>query len=497
MDHTTTQDAVTDLLSRVPTGIFLNGEFTESSSGERFDVLNPATGEVLTTVASATPQDAATAMDQAVAAQRTWQFTSPRERADILRRAFELATTTYRKDLALLMTLEMGKPLAQADGEVTYGAEFLRWFAEEAVRVRGDYFRLPEGHLQAVVVRRPVGPCLLITPWNFPLAMATRKAGPALAAGNVAILKPSKDTPLTSLLFARIMSEAGLPAGVLSVLPSERNREITGPLIQDPRLRKVSFTGSTPVGRALLKEAADNVLRTSMELGGNAPFIVFEDADLDAAVEAALVTKMRNMGQACNASDHFLVHESVSEDFGRRLAEALAAQRVGDGTEEGVDIGPLVSARQRDAIAAMVDGALASGARALTGGRVPEGPGFFYPPTILVDVDPRTDIIREEIFGPIAPIVPFSTEEEVIALANDDSVGLSAYVHTTDMARVMRLAERLEFGMIGVNSATISNAAAPFGGVKQSGMGREGGKEGIEDYLETVYVGVPAPDFLP
>ena len=497
MDHTSTQDAITGLLRRVPTGIFLNGEFTESSCGERFEVLNPATGQVLTTVASATPADAATAMDQAASAQRTWQFTSPRQRADILHRAYELATTTYREDLALLMTLEMGKPLAQAHAEVTYGAEFLRWFAQEAVRVRGDYFRLPEGHLQALVVRRPVGPCLLITPWNFPLAMATRKAGPAFAAGNVAILKPSKDTPLTALLFARIMAEAGLPAGVLSVLPTAHSRELTAPVIQDPRLRKLSFTGSTPVGRALLKEAAGTVLRTSMELGGNAPFIVFEDADLDAAVEAAVTTKMRNMGQACNAADHFLVHHSVCEDFADRLARALGAQRVGDGTQEGVEVGPLVSARQREAVASMVDGALATGARALTGGSIPEGPGFFYPPTVLVDVDARADIIREEIFGPVAPVIAFSTEEEAIALANDDAVGLTAYVHTRDMGRVMRLAERLEFGMVGVNSATISNVAAPFGGVKQSGLGREGGKEGIEDYLETVYVGVPTPDFLP
>lgn len=491
-----TDPRIRDLLSRIPTDLFINGQFRPASSGERFDVLNPATGEVLTTVASATPQDAADALNAAVAAQDAWQFTPPRQRSEILRRAFELMTTTYREDLALVMTLEMGKPLDQADGEVTYGAEFLRWFAEEAVRIRGDYFRVPEGHLQAIVVRRPVGPCLFITPWNFPLAMATRKAGPAFAAGNVAILKPSKETPLTALFFAKIMAEAGLPAGVLSVIPSEQTRAITGPLIQDRRLRKLSFTGSTAVGRALLKEAADQVLRTSMELGGNAPFIVFEDADVDHAVECALMTKLRNMGEACNAADHFFVHDSIYDTFTQRFAQRLSEQRVGDGIEEGTNVGPLVSEQQISTISRMVDNAVANGATVLTGGSRLERPGFFFPPTLITDVGVDAPIMTEEIFGPVAPVVRFHDEEELIRIINSDSVGLAGYFHTADIGRIIRLAERLEIGMLGVNSATISNAGAPFGGMKQSGMGREGGKEGIEDYLETVYVGIPAPDFL-
>ncbi|WP_175956094.1 NAD-dependent succinate-semialdehyde dehydrogenase [Schaalia sp. Marseille-Q2122] len=491
-----TDPRITDLLTRIPTDLFINGEFRPASSGERFEVLNPATGELLTTVASATPEDAAQALEAAVAAQDAWQFTPPRQRGEILRRAFELMTTTYREDLALVMTLEMGKPLDQADGEVTYGAEFLRWFAEEAVRIRGDYFRVPEGHLQAIVVRRPVGPCLFITPWNFPLAMATRKAGPAFAAGNVAILKPSKETPLTALFFAKIMAEAGLPAGVLSVIPSEQTRAITGPLIQDRRLRKLSFTGSTAVGRALLKEAADQVLRTSMELGGNAPFIVFEDADVDYAVECALMTKLRNMGEACNAADHFFVHDSVYEAFTKRFAERLSEQRVGDGTEHGTTVGPLVSEQQLSTIARLVDNAVAGGGKVLTGGTRLDRPGFFFPPTLITDIGVDAEIMTEEIFGPIAPVVRFNDEEELIRVINADSVGLAGYFHTADIGRVIRLAERLEIGMLGVNSATISNAGAPFGGMKQSGMGREGGKEGIEDYLETVYVGIPVPDFL-
>lgn len=487
---------VQDLLSTTPTDLFISGGFRPAASGKRFDVLNPATGEVLASVADAGEQDAAAAMDAAAQAQRAWQFTAPRRRGEILRRAFELVTTTYREDLALLMTLEMGKPLDQADAEVTYGGEFLRWFAEEAVRVRGDYFRVPEGHLQAMVVRRPVGPCLFITPWNFPLAMATRKAGPAFAAGCVALLKPSGETPLTALLFAKVMAEAGLPAGVLSVLPTSRSREVTSPLLQDRRLRKLSFTGSTAVGKALLKEAADNVLRTSMELGGNAPFIVFADADLDVAVDAALRTKMRNMGQACNAADHFFVHEEVYEPFVERFAAVVQAQRVGEGTQPGVEVGPLVSAKQRDDVAGLVERAVGAGATAVVGGHRPQGPGFFYPPTVLTGVPLGSEIMTEEIFGPVAPVVRFSDEEELVEMVNADSVGLAGYFHTRDMSRVMRLAERLEIGMLGVNSATISNAGAPFGGLKHSGMGREGGKEGIEEYLETVYVGMPAPSFV-
>lgn len=486
---------VSELLESIPTGLFIDGDFVDSQSGERFDVLNPATGEVIARVANANSEDGARAMDCAAAAQEKWAATAPRERAEILRRAFELMDTTYREDLAMIMTLEMGKPLAQADGEVTYGAEFFRWFSEEASRIRGDYFRVPEGHIQAIVVRRPIGPCLFITPWNFPLAMATRKAGPAFAAGNVAILKPAQDTPLTALFFAKIMKEAGLPDGVLSVLPTVRSREVTGPLIQDPRMRKLSFTGSTAVGKALLKECADNVLRTSMELGGNAPFIVFEDADIDLAVQSALMTKMRNMGQACNAADHFFVHEDVYEEFTQKFAAAIAAQTVGDGMDSGVDVGPLVSGRQLEGVAGMVDRAVENGARALTGGARIEGDGFFYQPTLLVDVAPDAEIMTDEIFGPVAPVVKFSDEKELVRMVNEDTVGLGGYFHTKDIGRILRLAEQLEIGMLGVNTGTISNASAPFGGMKQSGMGREGGKEGIEEYLETVYVGLPAPVF--
>ncbi|MBP3222733.1 MAG: NAD-dependent succinate-semialdehyde dehydrogenase [Actinomycetaceae bacterium] len=490
-----TEQEIKELLERIPTGIFIDGQFRESASGKRFDVINPATGKVLTTVASATPEDSAAAIKSADEAQEKWAATAPRERAEILRRAFDLANGKYRKDLAAVMTLEMGKPLDQADGEVTYGAEFLRWFSEEAAHIRGDYFRVPEGHIQAIVVRRPVGPCLFITPWNFPLAMATRKCGPAFAAGNTAILKPASGTPLTSLLFAQIMKEAGLPAGVLTVLPSEQSRAITAPIIQDKRLRKVSFTGSTQVGKALLKECADNVLRTSMELGGNAPFIVFEDADIDKAVAAAVATKMRNMGEACNAADHFFVHADVYDEFTKKFADAIANQKVGNGLEDGVQVGPLVSEKQLNDITAMVEGALKEGANVLTGGERIGNEGYFFAPTVLTDVDPESAIMVNEIFGPIAPVVRFTDEKELVKLINSDTVGLGGYFHTKDIQRILRLAEQLEIGMLGVNTATISNAGAPFGGLKQSGMGREGGKEGIEEYLETVYVGLPAPDF--
>lgn len=484
-----------ELLASIPTGLFINGEFVDAASGERFDVLNPATGEVIASVASASAEDGAHAMDIAVEAQEAWAATAPRVRSEILRTAFELMSGKYRKDLATIMTLEMGKPLDQADGEVTYGAEFLRWFAEEAARIRGDYFRVPEGHLQAIVVRRPVGPCLFITPWNFPLAMATRKAGPAFAAGNVALLKPSTDTPLTALFFAKIMKEAGLPDGVLAVLPTATSQKVTAPLIQDPRMRKLSFTGSTAVGKALLKECADNVLRTSMELGGNAPFIVFEDADIDLAVQSAVATKMRNMGEACNAADHFFVHDDVFDEFVEKFSAAIGAQRVGNGMAEGTQVGPLVSERQLSDVAAMVERAVGEGATVVTGGKKLEGGGFFYAPTVLVDVEPTSSIMVDEIFGPVAPVVRFTDEKELVKIINADRVGLGGYFHTKDIGRIMRLAEQLEIGMLGVNTGTISNAAAPFGGMKHSGMGREGGKEGIEDYLQTVYVGLPAPTF--
>lgn len=487
-----TDTRVRDLLERVPTEVFIGGDFRPAASGRRFEVLNPATGTVLTTVADAGPQDAATAMDSSADAQEQWRRTAPRRRAEVLHRAFELATTTYAEDLAWLMTLEMGKPLDQSHAEVTYGAQFLSWFSQEALRVRGDAFDLPEGHLRALVVRRPVGPCLLITPWNFPLAMATRKLGPALAAGCTAVLKPSHLTPLTALLLARILVEAGLPAGVVSVLPTTASAAVTGPILSDRRLRKLSFTGSTAVGAALLRRAADGVLRTSMELGGHAPFIVFADADLDRAVEAAVATKVRNMGQACNAANHMLVQDSVHDAFVERLAQAMGALRVGDGTGEGVQVGPLVSAEHRDQVAGLVARAVGQGASAVVGGRRPRGEGFFYPPTVLTGVEPGWEIMTEEVFGPVAPVVPFGGEDELVELVEADPMGLAGYLHTRDLERALRLAERLEIGMIGVNTATTSNVAAPFGGLKLSGLGREGGKEGIEEYLESVYVALPA-----
>ena len=484
---------IAKLLETIPTDLFINGEFRPSSSKERFDVLNPATGEVLTSVASATPEDAAEAMDIAVAAQEAWAATPPRTRSDILYKAFELATTTYRDDLALIMTLEMGKPLDQAAGEVAYGASFLRWFAEEATRIRGDYFRIPEGHLQAIVVRRPVGPCLFITPWNFPLAMATRKAGPAFAAGNVAILKPSKETPLTALFFAKIMHEAGLPAGVLSVIPSKSSRTITGPIIADSRLRKLSFTGSTAVGKALLKEAAANVLRTSMELGGNAPFIVFDDADLDKAVDGAIAAKFRNIGQACTAANRFIVHRDVAEEFARRVTERVTGFTVGRGTEEGVTIGPLINDAAVSKAGSLVRDAVERGATLLTGGEAVEGPGTFYQPTVVSDVRPGSEILREEIFGPVLAIVPFETEDEAVSIANDTDFGLVSYVYTENIGRGQRMLERLETGMMGLNVGVVSNAAAPFGGWKLSGLGREGGVEGIHEYLQSKYTLTPDP----
>ncbi|MDO4243289.1 MAG: NAD-dependent succinate-semialdehyde dehydrogenase [Actinomyces sp.] len=489
---TATPTATSSLPGRAPTELFVAGQFRPAASGRRLEVLDPATGRVLAEVADAGPDDAACALEAAHASQEAWRDTPARERSDILRRAFELATTTYAEDLARLMTLEMGKLLDQSRAEVAYGAEFLRWFSEEAVRVRGDAYALPEGRLRAIVLRRPVGPCLLITPWNFPLAMATRKIAPALAAGCTAILKPSELTPLTALLLARILAEAGLPAGVLSVLPTTSGPSLVSGIMADRRLRKLSFTGSTAVGSALLAQAADGVLRTSMELGGHAPFIVFDDADLEAAVEAAVTTKLRNMGQACNAADHILVHRRLHDAFVEALSQEMASQRVGPGTVEGVDVGPLISAAHRDKVAGLVDGALKRGATAVVGGRVPDGAGFFYPPTVLTGLDPEAPILRQEVFGPVAPVTAFEDEDELLRRVNADPMGLAGYLHTRDMERAMRLAERLELGMLGVNSATTSNPAAPFGGVKRSGLGREGGREGIEEYLETVYVGIPA-----
>jgi succinate-semialdehyde dehydrogenase/glutarate-semialdehyde dehydrogenase len=484
------------LLSSVPTDLFIGGRWRAAGSGRRFDVHDPATGDTLAQVADAGPEDGVAALDAAVAAQDCWARTPPRDRAEILRRGFH-GVTERAEDFALLITLEMGKPLAEARGEVSYGAEFLRWFSEEAVRTGGRYSTSPDGRSRLLVTKKPVGPCLLITPWNFPLAMATRKVAPALAAGCTAVLKPAELTPLTSALFAAVLHAAGLPDGVLNVLQTTSASAVTAPLIQDPRLRKLSFTGSTAVGRRLLADAAPNVLRTSMELGGNAPFLVFEDADLDAAVSGAVLAKLRNMGEACTAANRFIVAESVSEEFSRRLAERMAAMRIGAGVDDETAVGPLIDERSRARVHGLVADALRTGAQLVTGGRVVDGPGYFYPPTVLTDVDPGSRILSEEIFGPVAPVVTFATEDEAVTLANATEYGLVAYVFTSDMARGLRMAERIESGMLGLNTGVISNVAAPFGGVKQSGLGREGGTEGIEEYLSTMYVGMPDPYLAP
>src|SRR6476661_4501541 len=480
------------LLASVPTGLLINGEWRGASDGGTFDVEDPATGKVLAKLASATSADALAALDAADAAQASWARTAPRERAEILRRAFELVIRRS-EDFALLMTLEMGKPLAEARSEVAYAAEFLRWFSEEAVRDYGRYLTTPEGKNKILVQHKPVGPCLLITPWNFPLAMATRKVAPAVAAGCTMVLKPAKLTPLTAQYFAQTMLDAGLPAGVLNVVASSSASGISGPLLKDSRLRKVSFTGSTPVGKRLMADAAHNVLRTSMELGGNAPFIVFEDADLDAAVEGAMAAKMRNMGEACTAANRFLVHENVAAEFTKKFAAAMGSLTTGRGTEPGADVGPLIDASARDDVHALVTAAVVAGAVAVTGGGPVDGPGYFYQPTVLANVPNNAAILGLEIFGPVAPVTTFNNEDDAIRLANASEYGLASYLYSRDFNRLLRVAEQIEFGMVGFNAGVISNAAAPFGGGKQSGLGREGGSEGIAEYTTTQYIGIADP----
>ncbi|MDR6612090.1 NAD-dependent succinate-semialdehyde dehydrogenase [Leifsonia sp. 1010] len=479
-----------ELLARVPDGLFIAGRW-EAGSRDPIQVQDPATGRVIKRIANADPSDGVRALDAAVAAADEWAATAPRVRAEILRRAFDLLQER-RDDFALLMTLEMGKPLAEANGEVTYGGEFLRWFSEEAVRISGRFGQNPEGTGTMVVSQRPVGPCFLITPWNFPLAMATRKIAPALAAGCTVVVKPAELTPLTTLFFAQLLADAGVPAGVVNVIPTSTARTVSEPIIADPRLRKLSFTGSTPVGRSLLAQAGQNVLRTSMELGGNAPFVVFGDADLDKAVEGAMLAKFRNIGQACTAANRFIVHESVADEFARRVTEKVEALRIGRGTEEGVTIGPLIDDRAVASMSALVEDAVGRGARVLTGGAAPEGDGCFFEPTVIVDVQPGSEILREEIFGPILAITTFSTEDEAVAAANSTEYGLVGYVFTQDLARGQRMIDRIDTGMMGLNTGLVSNAAAPFGGVKQSGLGREGGLEGIHEYLSTKYTLIPA-----
>jgi succinate-semialdehyde dehydrogenase/glutarate-semialdehyde dehydrogenase len=471
--------------------LYVGGRWVPGGGGGRIEVIDPADGSVLTDVADGTLDDARAALDAAVAAQADWAATPPRDRGEILRRAFGLVTG-HADDLALVMSLEMGKPIAEAKGEVTYGAEFLRWFSEEAVRIHGRWMQNPAGGSRLLTVRKPVGPCLFITPWNFPLAMGTRKIGPAIAAGCTMVVKPAAQTPLTMLLLAVLLEEAGLPAGVLNVVTTSDSGALSSTLQADARLRKVSFTGSTSVGKRIVEQSAGQLQRVSMELGGNAPFLVFADADVDAAVEGAMLAKMRNMGEACTSANRFLVEAPVAEEFATRLAERMGALRVGRGQDVGVQVGPLIDEKAVASVAAAVDDAVDRGARLLTGGRTPGGEGFFYPPTVLADVPVDADAVTAETFGPVAPITTFTAEDEAIRLANATEYGLAAYAYTRDLARTIRLAERLETGMLGINTGLVSNPAAPFGGVKASGFGREGGFEGIEEYLDTTYVALPA-----
>ena len=475
------------VVKTLPHQLLIGGQWRDASGGHTFAVENPADGAVLCMVADATPADGRAALDAAVQAQPAWAAYAPRDRGEILRRAYELLIER-RADLAVLMTAEMGKPLAEARSEITYAAEFFRWFAEESVRIDGGYAIAPNGQGRFLVMRQPVGPCLLITPWNFPMAMGTRKIGPAIAAGCTMVIKPAAQTPLSMLALAEILREVGLPDGVLNVLTTTASGELMEPLIRDGRARKLSFTGSTAVGRRLLEQCADQVLRTSMELGGNAPFIVFDDADLDAAVDGAMLAKMRNIGEACTAANRFYAQAGVAEEFSRRLAERMGALRIGSGLDDDVEVGPLIDAVAQDKVASLVEDAVSRGARILVGGKPVEGPGHFYPPTVLADVPESATMRHEEIFGPVAPVSSFQTEDEVLAAANDTPYGLVCYLYTRDLARAIRVSERLETGMVGLNQGVVSNPAAPFGGVKHSGLGREGGSVGIEEFLETKYV---------
>ena len=469
--------------------LYTGGEWRDASGGDTLAVEDPSTEEALCEVADATPEDAVAALDAASGVQNEWKEHPPRERGEILRRAFE--TIVERTDeLALLMTLEMGKPLAESKAEIAYAAEFFRWFSEEAVRIEGTYSVAANGSGRVLTMKQPVGPCILITPWNFPMAMGTRKIGPAVAAGCTMVIKPAKQTPLCMLALAQILEESGLPGGVLNVVTSSSSGSVMEPLIRDPRARKLSFTGSTEVGRKLIEQSAQQILRVSMELGGNAPFLIFDDADLDDAVEGALVAKMRNIGEACTAANRFHVADEVAGEFAGKLASRMDALKVGRGTEEGVQVGPLIDGDQRAKVSELVEDALGKGAKALVGAEKMEGAGYFYRPTVLNDVSQDANLLKEEIFGPVAPVASFGSEEEAIAAANDTEYGLVAYVFTRDLKRALRVCEGLETGMVGLNQGMVSNASAPFGGIKHSGFGREGGAEGIEEYLETKYVAI-------
>jgi succinate-semialdehyde dehydrogenase / glutarate-semialdehyde dehydrogenase len=476
-----------EVLDAVPTELLIAGEWRAAAAGATLAVEDPSTGEPLADVADAQVDDAMAALAAAADAQGEWAVTAPRERGEILRRAYE-AIVEQTEDLALLMTLEMGKALAESRAEIAYAAEFFRWFSEEAVRIHGRYMVNTTGKGRILTMRQPVGPCVFVTPWNFPTAMGTRKLAPAIAAGCTVVVKPAQQTPLSMLALAKILQEAGLPAGVLNVITAKHSGAVIEPLLRDPRTRKLSFTGSTEVGRTLIEQSAQQVLRVSMELGGNAPFLVFEDADLDAAVDGAILAKMRNVGEACTAANRFHVHESVADEFSRRLAERMGALKVGRGTEPGVDVGPLIDEAQRSKVTELVSDAVDRGATVLLGGEPVNGGGYFFAPTVLADVPEDARAFSEEIFGPVAPISTFSTEQQALEEANRTEYGLVAYVYTRDLSRAFRVCEGIETGMVGLNQGVVSNPAAPFGGVKQSGFGREGGFEGISEYLETKYV---------
>jgi succinate-semialdehyde dehydrogenase/glutarate-semialdehyde dehydrogenase len=480
-------DAERAVLEHVPTELLIAGEWRAASGGGTLTVEDPSTTEPLVEVADAHAQDAMAALAAAADAQAEWGVHPPRERGEILRRAYE-AIVAQTDELALLMTLEMGKALAESRAEIGYAAEFFRWFSEEAVRIHGRYMVNTTGKGRILTMRQPVGPCVFVTPWNFPTAMGTRKIAPAIAAGCTMVVKPAKQTPLSMLALAKILQDAGLPAGVLNVITARSAGEVIEPLLKDPRTRKLSFTGSTEVGRSLIEQSAEQVLRVSMELGGNAPFLVFGDADLDAAVDGAMLAKMRNVGEACTAANRFHVHESLADEFSRRLAERMGALKVGRGTEPGVDVGPLIDEAQRVKVTELVGDAVDRGARVLLGGGPGDGRGYFFEPTVLADVPDDARVLGEEIFGPVAPVATFSSDDEALAAANRTEYGLVAYVYTRDLERAFRVCEGIESGMIGLNQGVVSNPAAPFGGVKQSGFGREGGFEGIGEYLETKYV---------
>ncbi|WP_197275030.1 NAD-dependent succinate-semialdehyde dehydrogenase [Luteipulveratus halotolerans] len=479
----------TRVVDGVHKDLLIGGSWVSAQGGETFEVVDPSTGAVLAEVADASPEDGRKALDAAVAAQASFAATTPRERYDILMKAYDLLHERI-DDLALLMTLEMGKPLAEAKGEIVYASEFFRHFASEALRIDGGYQTAPAGGARFLISKQPVGPCLLITPWNFPMAMGTRKIGPAIAAGCTSVIKPAHQTPLSMLALGAILAEAGLPDGVVNIVTCMKAGEVMEPLIRSGQARKLSFTGSTKVGKVLLEQCADKVLRTSMELGGNAPFIVFEDADLDEAVKGAMAAKMRNMGEACTAANRILVHANVIDEFGKRMSQAMSELKVGRGTDDGTQVGPLIDDAGRQKVIDLLDDATSRGATVLTGGDAPAGDGYFFNPTVLTGVPRDARMVSEEIFGPVAPLTPFTSEEEVVAAANDTPYGLVSYVFTNDLRRALRVAEAIESGMVGLNQGVVSNPAAPFGGIKESGLGREGGNVGIDEFLEVKYIGI-------